>query len=204
MNEQRYNLAELTRRMNNIVRAGTITELGALPGRARVQLAPELTTAFLPWLTSRAGTDVTWWAPEIGEQVIVLSPSGDLAAGYILPSLYSDALPAWSDNPDISGTHWADGATDEYDRDIHKRTITLPDDGEITITVGQTSVKANADTAIITVGDTLITATADDITLDAPTIKLGTGTLKDVARKGDAVDPNTHKIIEGSAIVSAA
>ncbi len=205
MDDQRYALAELTRRMNNIVRTGTITELDLAKGRARVQLAPELVTAFLPWLTHRAGTDVTWWAPEIGEQVTVLSPSGDLAAGVITGALYSDAMPAWSTNPDVSGTRWADGAADEYDRATHKRTITLPDDGEIQITVGQTQITANNGVVNIVIGGSTIAANANTVVVDSPEIKLGPsgGAFKDVARKGDAVDPNTNKIISGSAAVSA-
>ncbi|WP_257265456.1 phage baseplate assembly protein V, partial [Endozoicomonas sp. ONNA2] len=37
----------------------------------------DLYTAPLRWLIHQAGTERDWWKPEDGEQVLVLSPSGD-------------------------------------------------------------------------------------------------------------------------------
>jgi len=200
-----YAVAELNRRVANLVCFGTIVELDLAQARAKVQLSTDRITAALPWLTFRAASDMTWWAPEVGEQVLVLSPSGELGSGVILPALYSTAMPPWSDNPDISGMHWADGARDEYDRAAHKRTLVLPDDGEIEITIGDTVILANGSQVTLTIGQSTVKATDAQIELDGPKILLGPagGTFKDVARKGDQVDPNTHKITGGSTVVQA-
>ena len=47
-----------------------------------------IVTAWLPWLTARAGTVLTWSAPSLGEQVLLLAPTGDLAQAFVLPAVY--------------------------------------------------------------------------------------------------------------------
>ncbi len=91
-------ITELERRLTNTVRIGTIKELDAKTARLRVSIGPLLTT-WLPWLTHRAGNTVTWSAPTVGEQVLVISPMGELAQGVAIPALYQNATPAPHDNP---------------------------------------------------------------------------------------------------------
>eukprot|EP01037_Dinobryon_pediforme_P027421 gene27421-30306_t len=62
-------LSDIARTIANLIRIGVISEISS--DRAR-----------------------TWWAPSIGEQLIVLSPDGDLSKGKILPGLYSQGFPA--------------------------------------------------------------------------------------------------------------
>ena len=45
----------------------------------------------------RAGADREWDPPTIGEQVVLLSPSGNLAQGVVLTGLFSDLIPANGD-----------------------------------------------------------------------------------------------------------
>jgi len=51
----------------------------------------------------------------------VLSPGGKLAAGVIVPSIYSDAYPAPSDNPTLHVTHNPDGSVVQYDHAVYDR-----------------------------------------------------------------------------------
>lgn len=92
----------------------------------------------------RAGPDRTWWAPEVGEQVVLLCPSGELTQALAVPALYSDAHPAPSDDVDKRVVRHADGALFEYDRAAHRCSVTLPAAGELLVTVGAASLSITA------------------------------------------------------------
>ena len=134
-------ISELERRLANPRRVGTIAEANFAEARVRVQLGGNR-TFWLPWLTTRAGGDRSWWAPEVGEQVLVLSPSGDLLQGIVLPALYSDAKPAPASVETMHRTIYADGAVIEYDRAAHRLHASIPGaveleaTGNVTATVG--------------------------------------------------------------------
>lgn len=119
-------LEDLERRLSNLLRVGIIHNKGGEPAdRVRVKIG-ELHTAPLRWLTHRAGNDRDWWKPEDGEQVLVLSPSGDLSQGVVLPALYRDQFSAPSASPDKRVTVFSDGALIEYDRKSHHLKAILP------------------------------------------------------------------------------
>ncbi|SBW13034.1 Phage baseplate assembly protein V (modular protein) [uncultured Alphaproteobacteria bacterium] len=107
-------ITELERRVANIVRIGAVSDVDVAAARAVVSIG-RLTTAPLPWLTRRAGADRDWWAPSVGEQVLVLAVGGDLAQGVILPALYADAAPAPADSGSVHRTVYADGTLFEHD-----------------------------------------------------------------------------------------
>jgi phage baseplate assembly protein V len=128
-------LGELERRLSNTIRPGTVLEADYAKARLRVTMGDN-TSAWLPWLTSRAGEDRTWHAPEVGEQVIVMAPGGELSAGYVMPGgVYKNDYPANADKADISRTTYKDGAVIEYDREAHAHLIELPE-GSATVKVG--------------------------------------------------------------------
>ncbi|GAA5443143.1 hypothetical protein Misp06_01319 [Microbulbifer sp. NBRC 101763] len=107
-------LGELQRRVDNIVRLGTVEEVDYDTACARVRLGENLTT-WLRWFAPAAGTnDTEWRPPSIGEQVAVLSPSGELRAGVILPAIYSDKAPANGDTADLFRRTFANGDMIEY------------------------------------------------------------------------------------------
>lgn len=108
------NYAELSRQLANIIRTGTILDLDLQSAKCRVQTG-NLTTEWLPWFAHRAGNTLTWSAPDIGEQCIIFSPSGELAAGLVLVGLYADAHPAPSSSATEHLIKFSDGATIRYD-----------------------------------------------------------------------------------------
>lgn len=110
-----FRLAELERRLANLARIGVVEELDEASARVRVRCG-ELLTGWLPWLTRRAGGDADWWAPEPGEQVLVISPFGDPALGLALPALYQDTHPAPAGVKTVRRVTFADGTVIEYDR----------------------------------------------------------------------------------------
>jgi phage baseplate assembly protein V len=119
------NAAELLRLISNLIRLGTIAEVDHERARARVK-SGELLTDWLVWLTPRAGTTRDWDPPTVGEQVMVLSESGDLTNGLIVPAVYSNPTPAPSHDPALYRRVYPDGAVIEYDHASHALRATIP------------------------------------------------------------------------------
>lgn len=118
MQSREYDQSETDRRLPNIIRIGTVSEADYKAARLRVAFGTAVSD-WLPWITFRAGGDSSWWAPEVGEQVVVLSPSGETAGGVVLGSMFSNSHPAPTDRPTIHRTTYEDGAVLEYDRLKH-------------------------------------------------------------------------------------
>lgn len=81
-------MAEADRRIGNLIGVGTIVGIEAATGRARVQLG-DLTTPFIPVGQMRAGGLSFWWMPQVGEQVVVAAPSGDVAQSIVIASVFA-------------------------------------------------------------------------------------------------------------------
>jgi phage baseplate assembly protein V len=150
-------ITEILRLLQNLIRIGTIAEISG--NTARVKLGPKLFTDWLKWITTSAGETRTWHRPSIGEQVIVLSPGGDLNRGKILPAIYSGKFSAPETNPKIHTAHYPDGAVIQYDSEAHALTATLPG-GTATVTADKVTSNApeTACTGNLTVGKNLIVA----------------------------------------------
>lgn len=122
------NVAELARLIENLVRLGTIDTVQVKPPRVKVK-SGNITTAWLPWLSLRAGADREWDPPTVGEQVVLLSPSGLLAQGVVLTGLFSDRIPANGDREGLHRRTYRDGAVIEYDSIGHRLRAILPAGG---------------------------------------------------------------------------
>lgn len=119
------NLAELTRRLDNLIRLGTIAEVDHAAARCRVKSGRLLTT-WLPWVALRAGTTLDWNPPTEGEQCVLFSPSGETTQALVLVGLYSTANPAPTDSPTGHRRQYPDGAVIDYDHARHSLVATLP------------------------------------------------------------------------------
>lgn len=164
MKPEGYRLTDLERRLHNLLRVGTVSAVDAESARCRVA-AGGITTTWLPWLTQRAGPDRTWWAPEPGEQVMLLSPSGDAAQAVVLPAVYRAAHPAPGERVTHHVSEYADGTRIEYDREASQ--LTLECVGDVVIKNARTITIENGDTIQITAGGA-VTLTAPSLTVDAP------------------------------------
>lgn len=83
--------AEADRRIANGIQIGVVTSVGA--GTARVRLG-DLETPDIPVAQLRAGALSFWWMPTVGEQVLVACPSGDVARGVVVASIYAGNAPS--------------------------------------------------------------------------------------------------------------
>lgn len=86
---------ELERRFENRERTGTIHEVDAEKGLARVKLGEDkngqpFLTPWIPWMETAMGFIRTHFPPEVGEQVKVVSESGDLTDAVIVTSIPSN------------------------------------------------------------------------------------------------------------------
>lgn len=114
---------DLARRIDNLIRLGTIAEVDHGRALCRVQTGG-LLTDWLPWFARRAGNTLTWCPPTVGEQVMVFCPSGEPAAGMVLTGLYTTAHDQPSASPDDHVTLYPDGARIAYNHATHALTVT--------------------------------------------------------------------------------
>ncbi|AFJ59394.1 phage baseplate assembly protein V [Pseudomonas fluorescens A506] len=121
-------LASLARLLENLIRFGVIAAVQMEPPRVQVSTG-KLTTAWLPWLAWRAGSDREWDPPTLGEQVILLSPSGQIANGIAVTGVFSDLVPANGNRPGLHRRTYSDGTVIEYDSVAHHLNATLVDGG---------------------------------------------------------------------------
>lgn len=121
-------LAALARLLENLIRFGVIAAVQMEPPRVQV-ITGTLTTAWLPWLALRAGADREWDPPTVGEQVMLFSPSGQLANGIAVTGVFSDHIPANGNRQGLHRRTYADGTVIEYDSVAHHLNATLADGG---------------------------------------------------------------------------
>ena len=140
--------AELHRRLENIIRFGTIKTIHpAKPFTTVTVTIGEITTAKLRFLTLRAGKTKTWDPPTVGEEVIVLSPSGVLEMGVAIAGFNNKDNPSPSDDLNQTIRIFEDGCIFSYDISTHHLSAILPPGGKAIITADG-GVTVNGDTTI--------------------------------------------------------
>ncbi len=123
---------ETGRQVNNLVTPGTVSAVRLqAPARCRV-LVNGQETDWLPWFTLRAGPPdggKFWWPPAVGEQVVLMAPGGDLAQAFVLPGVFSDAMPSPSSDGEAMHLEW-----NQRDYMVHTK------GGGLHIRIGETSI----------------------------------------------------------------
>jgi phage baseplate assembly protein V len=153
-------LVELNRLLHNLLRFGVVASVDHAAGTCTVRTGA-LVTRPMPWLVQRAGDARTWWAPSVGEQVVLLCPGGDTTRGVVQPAIYSTAAPRPAGSDTAHVTSYPDGAQVSYDPESHKLVALLPSGGTASLT---------APGGVEIVGDTTITgklSVSDDTDLAA-------------------------------------
>lgn len=121
-----WGLADLERRVANMIRYGVVEQLDEAGAKVRVRSGGILSD-WLKWRTQRAGPDSDWWAPEPGEQVVMLSPDGEMNQALILGSINSNQHPPPGARKTLHRIEYKDGAVKEYDRKASTDRTTYPD-----------------------------------------------------------------------------
>ncbi|WP_241667871.1 phage baseplate assembly protein V [Pseudomonas sp. Sample_24] len=178
------NLTDLIRRLENLLRAGTIAAIDPEAPRCRVKTGG-LMTGWLPFFSPRAGTDSEWDPPSEGEQCLVLSPSGNPATGFVLYGIFSDQFPAPDNNLARRRRKYRDGAIVEYDTESHTLTATLPAGGTANLTApGGVNITGDVHITGNVAVEGLLSAT-EDVTAGAQNISLVNHRTKGVMKGTD-------------------
>jgi phage baseplate assembly protein V len=165
------------------LRIGKIEEADYGAARVRVRLSPEIVTDWIPWAVRRAGLDQEWWAPDVGEQVIVMSPSGNASTGVVWGAIYSSEYRAGG-GPGAMVWTFRDGAAVQYNPNGHMFAVDLsgvsgasvmiellatPSDGD-----GMIRIKTSKGNVIVQAagGDVVVQAAGGDVVVQGDKIRL--------------------------------
>lgn len=164
-----YAAAQMDRMLAGVVIPCYVVAVDLVDAKVRVTDGGDWTSAWVRWHAIAAGKVRHWRAPSIGEQGVLVSPSGEPAQGTFVPGLYGNA----GDRPDnrdhVEVWRFDDGGSLVYDWAANSYTIKLPT-GTVNIEVG--SSKATITDDAITAKSKAITAEAETYTAIAPEILL--------------------------------
>ncbi|SEN18877.1 phage baseplate assembly protein V [Pseudomonas sp. ok272] len=147
-------------------------------GMVRVQ-AGEWTSAWVRWHSQAAGKARHWRAPSLGEQGVLLSPSGVAGMGTFIPGLYGNAG-AQPDNRDhVEVWRFDDGGSLVYDWQANTYTIDLPA-GTVTIKVGASLFEVTPEQVRVAAGQIVLVGT---VTVDGTLSTTG-----DINSAGKVID----------------
>lgn len=165
-------LAELKRRLENIVQVGTISQTKSVDGKALARVVlddsgeDKRVSKFLP-VASIANTFMKIWIPiKVGEQVLVISPFGNANSGFIIRSIFNRSCkePTGA-NEHTTVIEFDDGTIIKYDSKASELKIDAAKSINIfcqTATITAATVDISADVSID--GDLSITG---DISCDS-------------------------------------
>jgi len=122
------NTADFQRIIENLIRIAEISDVNYDdPENPQCRcLVGNIPTNWLSIGHARMGAVKDWNPPSVGEQVVLLSPSGDLSQAIIIASLSSTANPSPDTDPKKPKRSYPDGAVIEYDYQAHKLNAILP------------------------------------------------------------------------------
>jgi phage baseplate assembly protein V len=147
---------EHERLLANLVMIGKVAELDEANARVRVKV-DGLVTDWLPWTASRAGPGVREWTmPEVDEQVVVLSQSGDPAQGVVVGSIFQESFGAPANLKTTHRVEYADGTFTQYDRTAKAMRTEVNSAGSVVLKIGGSEITmTNAKITLASNGSTL-------------------------------------------------
>ncbi|MEZ0150118.1 MAG: phage baseplate assembly protein V [Candidatus Reddybacter sp.] len=119
-------LSDMARRLANIITLGTVHSVSGALCRVAIGGDEGHLTPAIKWLAGRASATSHWSQLRVGEQVLLLSPSGDIGNAVAVPSVYSSANPAPSTDPDETVNTMPDGAVFRYNHNTSVLDVILP------------------------------------------------------------------------------
>lgn len=152
-----YTSGEMDRRIGNMVRIGTVAAFDAAQG-VRVDLG-ELITDWLPIGTKRSGKQRSWNPMDIGEQVAIIAPDGEVSQGVVVCSIPQNKHPANGDKQGLWRETFDDGTVIEYDQATGGLRADVASAGSITLHIGST---------VLVLRNGQVTLTADDVVVQSP------------------------------------
>lgn len=141
--------ADINRRLENLIRFGTIKTVN--PSKPIPLVTVELDDIVTPeirFFNARSGNDSTWDPPSENEEVMVISPCGEIGpTSVVFYGLYNNEHPAPSDDLNKKIRVFADGCIIAYDIAAHHLSAILPSGGKAILTADG-GITINGDTTI--------------------------------------------------------
>lgn len=178
---------ENERRMNNMVNRGIVTEVDYANAVCRVQI-DSLVTDWLPFGSVRMGKVKVWNPPHVGEQVMLISETGELETALILGGFDYDDQPNPSTDGNVIAIHCDDGAAFSYNHDSHLLTIDLPNDSKTAIRSDVVTIDCH--TAHINADD--FNVSADSAAIDANKVNINAN----LVINGTPYNDHTHNKVQ--------
>ena len=122
--EMAYEIKQMKSQLENMLRLGNVVKVHAAEGLVDVAY-DDLIIERVPLFMRRAGDDREYWMPSIGEQGMLLSPSGDLNNATFHVGINSEKIPVPRDDAKWTSREWKDGATETYDKEAHEYILKL-------------------------------------------------------------------------------
>lgn len=141
--------ADINRRLENLIRFGkikTVNPSNPIP-LVTVDL-DDIITPEIRFFNARSGNDSTWDPPSLEEEVMVISPCGEIGpTSVVFYGLYNNEHPASSDDLNKKIRVFADGCIIAYDIAEHHLSAILPSGGKAIVTADG-GITVNGDTTI--------------------------------------------------------
>lgn len=131
-------LSEQQRRLHNIATIGTVFDVNPDDQTMRLDVGDNQTD-WLPIPALAAGQVRVWRCPSVGEQFLLVSPSGELANAIPVLSLYSNQHPSPSNDPNEIRVRFNDSDFLSIKNQDSQLTLKINDivfDGDLTVTGG--------------------------------------------------------------------
>jgi phage baseplate assembly protein V len=157
---QSFVFSEFARRLNNIVRFGTVAEVDLKKARIRVKIG-KITTSWIPWMTT-AGAIKIWNPPIVGEQICVVSQGGDLSLAAAIPSIFQDKFSAPNSSDDLIKLELSPQTSVEFSKASN----------EVRVQVGDAEMSFSSSKFQVFIGASEIEVTPASISINAPTVSI--------------------------------
>lgn len=139
-----YEQSEMDRQLSSLIMLGHVAAVQMKPPRVRIE-SDGWTSGWVVWNAVAAGHARHWRPPSIGEQAVLLNPSGDPAQGVAIIGFYTSEFDG-DGRPEVVGWLMPDGAVMEYDRSAGALLVS----GVKTIDVKAISVIFDAQDVVVT------------------------------------------------------
>ncbi|CAK00963.1 phage baseplate assembly protein V [Bartonella tribocorum] len=159
-------ISDLKRRVANMVVVGKISHVDHKNARYRVK-SGSLISDWIPDTQARAGKTRSYEGRDVGEQVIVVSSSGDLSQGVIVGSIHTDVNQV-ADKGNIHKTLYPDGTSLEYNDEQNTYALNIKSGGKFILTISDgVSLKGDAGKLELSAPEGIKITSESDLSLKA-------------------------------------
>lgn len=133
-------ISNLESRLRTLAMAGSISHVKPGSSRVRVKLLDRV-SAWMPLLMPAGKMLKVWWQPEVGDQVLVISPSGNADCGFAIAGIYGGEC-GEPGTKDTVVAEFKDGSRLEYNTAEHRLSVSV--NGDVDLACNNAAIDANS------------------------------------------------------------